>query len=434
MGDLAVGLSILALLLVATFLKLAEAAIARTTKIKAHHLVDQKKPGAGRLLTIVQDPAPFMNVLLLLALLARVTGVVLASVWSVDHFGVGAEAVAIPTMTILLYMLAEIAPRTLAIQNTEPVALFVARPVYVLGVALRPLGSVMIAIANAIISPLPGRPIRKGPFVTEEEIRDLGEGGDDDENGDEDENEEDERQLIHSIFEFGDTVVREVMVPRTDMVTARTDAALDEVLEIIIEAGYSRIPIYEGDIDNVVGVLYAKDLLKRIHESRGDVKAGSLGRAPLFVPEQKKVAELLREMQKQHVHMAVVVDEYGGTAGLVTIEDLIEEIVGEIVDEYDQEEPLVEPVDEQTIRVDAKLPIDEVNELLNVELPHEEWDTVGGLVFGLTGRVPVPGETVQYDHLEFMTERVSGRRIQKVVIKKLDSPAEKSEGDEAESA
>jgi CBS domain containing-hemolysin-like protein len=150
----------------------------------------------------------------------------------------------------------------------------------------------------------------------------------------------------------------------------------------------------------------------------------TLAREATYVPEQKKVSELLREMQSQRVHMAIVVDEYGGTAGLVTIEDVIEEIVGEIVDEYDQEEPLVEPIDENTIRVDAKMPIDEVNELLEVELPHEEWDTVGGLVFGLTGRVPIAGETVQYDSLEFRTERVTGRRIQKVVITRVPVPAE----------
>jgi putative hemolysin len=163
-------------------------------------------------------------------------------------------------------------------------------------------------------------------------------------------------------------------------------------------------------------VLYAKDLLRQSSEQRQGKTVASLGRAPLFVPEQKKVAELLREMQQQRIHMAIVVDEYGGTAGLVTIEDLIEEIVGEIVDEYDQEEPLVEPIDDRTMRVDAKMPIDEVNELLGVELPHDEWDTVGGLVFGLTGRVPAAGELVRFDSIEFRTERVTGRRIQKVVI------------------
>jgi CBS domain containing-hemolysin-like protein len=153
-----------------------------------------------------------------------------------------------------------------------------------------------------------------------------------------------------------------------------------------------------------------------MHEGKEGGTVAQLGRAPTFVPETKKVAELLREMQTQHVHMAIVVDEYGGTAGLVTIEDLIEEIVGEIVDEYDKEEPLVEPIDDHTMRVDAKMPIDEVNDLFDVELPHEEWDTVGGLVFGLTGRVPLPGEKVRFDGLEFTTERVTGRRVKKVVI------------------
>ncbi|HWL66310.1 MAG TPA: hemolysin family protein, partial [Actinomycetota bacterium] len=187
-------------------------------------------------------------------------------------------------------------------------------------------------------------------------------------------------------------------------------------------------PLFEGDNDNITGLLYAKDLMKRMHESKGTTKVSSIARPPTFVPEQKKVAELLREMQDARVHMAVVVDEYGGTAGLVTIEDLIEEIVGEIVDEYDQEEPLVEPLDDSTIRVDAKMPIDEVNELLGVDLPHEEWDTVGGLVFGLTGRVPQVGERVRYDSLEFRTERVTGRRIQKVVITKLPGEPQEASG------
>jgi len=225
--------------------------------------------------------------------------------------------------------------------------------------------------------------------------------------------------LIHSIFEFGDTVVREVMVPRPDMVTIDSSSDLAEALDVILKAGYSRIPIFEGDNDNIVGLLYAKDLMKRMHENDGPTRVSALGRAPAFIPEQKKVSELLREMQKERVHMAIVVDEYGGTAGLVTIEDLIEEIVGEIVDEYDQEEPLVEPLGGDRLRVDAKMPIDEINELLDVELPHDEWDTVGGLVFGLVGRVPVPGETVRLNGLSFKAERVTGRRIQKVVVAKL---------------
>jgi CBS domain containing-hemolysin-like protein len=321
-------------------------------------------------------------------------------------------------------VLAEVVPKTYTVQRTETAALIAAGPVYVFGRLLMPVAKVLILVANALMLLLPGRGLPKGPFVTEDEIRHMVDVAEEEE-----EIEEEERELIHSVFEFGDTVVREVMVPRPDMVVIRADATLDEGLGTIIEGGYSRVPIYEGDTDNIIGVLYAKDLLKRIHEKRKDAKVAALGRAPLFIPEQKKVAELLREMQEQHVHMAIVVDEYGGTAGLVTIEDLIEEIVGEIVDEYDQEEPLVEPVDENRIRVDAKMPIDEVNELLEVDLPHDEWDTVGGLVFGLTGRVPQVGESVRFDSLEFKTERVTGRRVQKVLITKTAGPEQDEEDD-----
>jgi CBS domain containing-hemolysin-like protein len=419
MSDAVVVAVIVALLLFAALLALAEMSIARTSKVKAHHLADQKKPGSSQLLEVVGDPAPYLNIVLLLTLIAHLGGTALATKLALDAFGTGGEAVATAVMTFLVFVFAEVAPKTYAVMHTERTALLIARPVYYVGKLLRPIGRLLILIANVIISPLPGRTLPKGPFVTEEEIRHMVDVAEE-----EQEIEEEERELIHSVFEFGDTVVREVMVPRPDMVTAPADATVDEVLETIVKAGYSRIPIYEGDNDNIVGVLYAKDLLKRVHESKGDLKVSSLARAPLFVPEQKRVSDLLREMQEQRVHMAIVIDEYGGTAGLVTIEDLIEEIVGEIVDEYDQEEPLVEPLDEDSIRVDAKMSIDEVNEMLKVELPHEEWDTVGGLVFGLTGRVPLPGERVRFDSLEFLTERVTGRRIQKVVITKLPQAEE----------
>jgi CBS domain containing-hemolysin-like protein len=407
------------LLLFAAFMAMAETSISRISKVRAHHLVDRGRPGAERLLRIVNDPAPFLNIVLLLTLVAHVTGTALATGLAVTKFGTSGEAVAAAIMTVAIFIFAEIGPKTFSIVHTERAALLMARPVFWLGRLLQPIGKLLIFVANAIISPLPGRTLPKGPFVTEGEIRHLVDVAEEEE-----EIEEEERELIHSIFEFGDTVVREVMVPRPDMVTARADSSLGDALEIIIKAGYSRIPIYEGDHDNIVGVLYAKDVLKRVHESESNekMKASALARAPLFVPELKKVAELLREMQQQRIHMAIVIDEYGGTAGLVTIEDLIEEIVGEIVDEYDQEEPLAEPIDDSTIRVDAKMSIDEVNELLGVDLPDEEWDTVGGLLFGLMGRVPAQGETVRFDSLEFRTERVTGRRIQKVVITKVPAP------------
>ncbi|HWC14995.1 MAG TPA: hemolysin family protein [Actinomycetota bacterium] len=421
MSDLGIFVAIAVLLAAAAVLAMAETSIARIGRVKALHLEQEKKRGASSLVKVVEDPGTYLNVLSLLLVLTHVAIAVLATTLAVPEFGGAAALLAIALVTILVFVIGQLVPKTYTVQFAERVALRLAPLVYAAGTVLRPLGSLFLMLANGLMLVLPGRPLRKGPFTSEEEIHQLG-----DVPEEEEEIEEDERELIHSIFEFGDTVVREVMVPRPDMIAIPSDASVDEALAKIIEAGYSRIPIYDGDTDNIIGVLYAKDLLKRVHESKRDIKLSSLGRAPTFVPEQKKVSELLREMQTQRVHMAIVVDEYGGTAGLVTIEDLIEEIVGEIVDEYDQEEPLVEPIDDNTIRVDAKLPIDEVNELLQVELPDDEWDTVGGLVFALTGRVPIVGEMVRYDSLEFTTERVTGRRIQKVVISKTAAtpPAE----------
>src|SRR5687767_8496051 len=415
MSDVLTLIAIVFLLMFAAFLAMAETCISRMGRVKALHLAQEKRRGADSLVKVVEDPAPYMNVILLLTLLTHITATVLATAFALRRFNDAGEAIAVVLMTVLIFVFAELTPKTYAVQFTDRAALTMGPAIYLLGRALRPVGNLLLLVSNGLMVLLPGKPLPKGPFISEEEIRHLVDVAEEEE-----EIEEDERELIHSIFEFGDTVVREVMVPRPDMATLPGTATLREALQVIVDAGYSRIPIYEGDNDNITGVLYAKDVLKRVHENKGEAKVSSLGRAPTFVPEQKKVAELLREMQHQRVHMSIVVDEYGGTAGLVTIEDLIEEIVGEIVDEYDQEEPLVEPVDEDRIRVDAKMPIDEVNELLEVDLPHDEWDTVGGLVFGLTGRVPQVGESVRFDSLEFKTERVTGRRVQKVLITKME--------------
>ena len=404
---------ILVLLLISAWAAIAATAVGRVGRAKAYHLEQDGRRGAKALVAIVEDPAPYLNVVTLLMVLTHVGAATVAVVLANDSMGGGGIALAAGLVTILFFVLAEVVPRTYAVQRTDRAALLVARPLRFIGRALKPLSGILIGVSNLALLVLPGRGMPKGPFVTEDEIRHLVDVAEEEE-----EIEEEERELIHSVFEFGDTIVREVMVPRPDMITIKGSATLDEALSVIIDAGFSRVPIYENDNDNIVGVLYAKDLMKRLHEESGGARVNSLGRAPTFVPEQKKVSELLRDMQEQRVHMAIVVDEYGGTAGLVTIEDLIEEIVGEIVDEYDQEEPLVEPIDDNTIRVDAKMPIDEVNELWSVDLPHEEWDTVGGLVFGLTGRVPLTGETVRFDGIEFKTERVTGRRIQKVLISK----------------
>jgi CBS domain containing-hemolysin-like protein len=268
-----------------------------------------------------------------------------------------------------------------------------------------------IGIANII---LPGKGLRHGPFVTEEEILTMA-----DVAAEEAAIESEERELIHSIFEFGDTVVREVMLPRPDMVSVEADATVDEAVAAAIGAGVSRLPAYEDTTDNIKGLVYLKDLVARSSQGEGSEPVRGSWRDAHFVPESKRVAELLREMQKDKFHMAIVVDEYGGTAGLVTMEDLLEEIVGEITDEYDVDEPTVEELDDGRLRVPGRTPIDEVNERLDVDLPNDEWDTVGGLVFNTLGHVPVEGECLTVDGLEFCAERIDGRRIVTVVITRL---------------
>jgi CBS domain containing-hemolysin-like protein len=241
---------------------------------------------------------------------------------------------------------------------------------------------------------------------------------DDDEDGDDAQDPDDveEIELISQVLEFTDAIVREVMVPRTDMVTVSASDDTDTALDVVIECGRSRVPVTGDDLDDIVGVLYARDLLT-LFDTGGDARPVSkIMREAAFVPEMKNVSELFRELQAKKVHLAIVVDEFGGTAGLVSMEDLIEEIVGEIVDEYDEEEALVVTVGEHEYLVDGRLPVDDLEDLVGHELPDEDWDTVGGLVLGLAGRVPAEGETFHVDRTSFTAERVQGRRVARVRV------------------
>lgn len=232
--------------------------------------------------------------------------------------------------------------------------------------------------------------------------------------------EEQERQMISSIFEFGDTVVREVMVPRPDMVCVQADAGLAAVLDSMLAQGFTRVPVIRGDIDDVVGIVHARDVMRRLRSEAAKPRtAGDVMREAYFVPESKKVAELLRELQAAKTQMAIVVDEYGGTAGLATMEDLLEEIVGEIADEHDREETPVQRLSDGSLRVIARLGVDELSELVHEELPDAEWDSVGGLVAGLLGRVPALGDRVRFDGIELEVERMNGRRVKSILVHRV---------------
>jgi CBS domain containing-hemolysin-like protein len=404
------------LIVVAGLFAAAETSITRMGRIRAYRLEEEGRRGAQAAVRIAENPAPYLNTVLLLVLLIQLGGTTLAAVVAVRHLHRIGELVATIAMTLLLFVFAEVTPKVFAVKQTDRVALRLSPFVAVITRAVGPLANGLIKVANVII---PGRGLPQGPFVTEEEIKAMAEVA-----SEEAEIEEGEKELIHSIFEFGDTLVREVMVPRPDMATAPVDSDVRAVLDLILRRGYSRIPVYQDEVDNMVGVVYAKDLLRHLHAGKGDVLLDKVMREAFFVPETKKVAELLREMQQRRIHIAIVTDEYGSVAGLVTIEDLLEELVGEIADEYDREEPQLEPIDDRTYRVDGRMPVDDVNELLDVELPHDEWDTVAGLMYGLLGAVPIQGETVTFDRLTFTAERVQGRRIAKVLISRVEPQAE----------
>ncbi|HVM19639.1 MAG TPA: hemolysin family protein [Egibacteraceae bacterium] len=403
----------LLLVVLSAFFGAAETALSRLSLNRAQKMVDAGQRGAERVVRLLEDPARTLNILALAVLALQVVAVAIIAVIA-DHYldDWGAVAVAAVTGTAVLFVGAEVAPKTLAVQRTEMVAVRTARWVGLLVGPLSPIARLLIGAGNVIA---PGKGLKQGPFVTEEEIREMIDVAESDEVI-----EETERAMIHSIFELGDTVVREIMVPRPDMVTVSVQDDLGTVLDTILRAGHSRIPVYGDERDTIVGLVYAKDVLGRLH-TNGDEEGpwDELLRPPTFVPELKPVDSLLREMQADKVHLAIVVDEYGATVGLVTIEDILEEIVGEIVDEYDREEKLVEPLGENVWRLDARVSVDELNEMLGTDLPNEEWDTLGGLLFGLLGHVPSPGERVEIEGIRLTAERIRGRRIAKVLVKRL---------------
>ena len=392
----------------------SEVVITKTNKVRAYRFADEKRRGSASLVKISDNPAPYLNVVLLLTLLATIGGTTIATSLAVRHLEKAGEILATVAMTLLLFVFAEVTPKTFAIQQTDRVALVLAPLLAGIGRLVGPVATSLVRVANAI---MPGKGLPQGPFITEHEIRALAEVA-----SDESEIEEGEKELIHSIFEFGDTIVREVMVPRPDIVAIESDESLRDLQALVLQHGYSRIPVYREDLDDVVGLIYAKDVLKALHQGKGDMPLAEIVRPAHFVPEQKKIADMLREMQGQKFHIAMVTDEYGSVSGLVTLEDLLEELVGEITDEYDREEPEMVQVGDGVYRVDGKVGIDEVNELFDVELPDEELDTVGGLMLGLLGSIPAQGEEVVFQRLTFKAEKVQGRRIAKVLITRQEEP------------
>ncbi|HEY8456585.1 MAG TPA: hemolysin family protein [Actinopolymorphaceae bacterium] len=422
------GLLVLAAVLVfiAGVLAAAEAALSTFSKTRADELVAAGRRGAERVRRLVEDSARYLNTALLLRITCEILATILVAevVIGLVRPAWAAVLIAAGVMIVVSYVVIGVAPRTLGRQRADRVAIVTSALLMALTKVLGPLPKLLIVVGNALT---PGKGFREGPFATEAELRelvDLAEASRVIESG--------EREMIHSVFELGDTIVREVMVPRTDIVFIERHKTLRQLMSLALRSGFSRIPVVGENLDDIVGIAYLKDVTQRVYDNRkaeSTERVEQVMRPPAFVPDSKPIDELLREMQQQRTHLAIVLDEYGGTAGLVTIEDILEEIVGEITDEYDVEPQAVERLAGGAVRVSSRLPIHELGELFDLELDDEDVDSVGGLMAKHLDKVPIPGATIVVDGLRLLAEGPVGRRnrIPTILVTRLDSSEEVAE-------
>jgi CBS domain containing-hemolysin-like protein len=411
------------LVVLAGMFSAADAALSASSRARAEELVDDGRPGAARLVHLLDDPARYLNTALLIRLLCEISAIVIVTQLVRDAWDGAFWRALLTSITLMLlvsFVVIGVAPRTLGRQHNERVALLTAWPLIAITRILGPVPQLLIAVGNAIT---PGKGFREGPFSTETELRelvDLAEASAVIESG--------ERKMIHSVFEFGDTIAREVMVPRNDIVYIERHKNLRQTMSLFLRSGFSRVPVTEENLDDIVGFAYLKDLVRLDFEDPGvelTERVEAVMRPASYVPDSKPVDALLSEMQAKRQHIAVVVDEYGGTAGLITIEDLLEEIVGEITDEYDQEEAEVEQL-EDGVRVSSRYPVDDLGELFDLRIEDDDVDSVGGLMAKYLGRVPIRGSHVEAFGLRFEAEGPSGRRnrVGTVKITRIDHHVE----------
>jgi len=422
MADIAFGsVALVVLFVVNSLLAAARAALVGASRPRLRQLVEKGVSGATLALRVADDATPLIATIrlaqtvtrfLIAGLIAIIFEPTLAAVLAAWP-NISAQAGPLAWLVIMLLAalfivsVGEFLPESWVMRAPERWAVVFAPPVAALEWVLSPLMRLILFAASRVATPLAGRRI---PFVTEEEIKTMVDAGE--EGG---VIEEEEKEMIYSIFEIGETIAREIMVPRIDMLALDVSTPLPEAVDAVLSAGHSRIPIYDGGIDNIVGLLYAKDLLRAWKDGSQAANLRDLLRPAYFVPETKKVDELLADLQRKRIHLAVVVDEYGGTAGIVTLEDIVEEIVGEIRDEYDvNEESLFERISDDEYVFDARIDLDEVNELLGLHLPSGVSDSLGGFIYAQLGHVPAPGEKVAADQAAFEVLTVTGRRIRKV--------------------
>lgn len=407
---------VLILLVFSAIFSSSETALTAITAAKIRKLKESDEKSAKVLKRVKKKISTILTTILIGNNIVNIaaTAILTQLITSVFNNGKYSTIVATVVMTALILVFGEITPKTFAAQNPEKVAVKVSVPLEFLSKILKPVLFILNIVTSFIIKLFGGSVGEISPFVTEEEIRSLVDAGEE-----EGVLKHQEREMIEGIFEIDDTDVRDVMVPRIDIIATPENASLRTALDTIITYGHSRIPVFKDTIDNITGILYAKDILPFVSSTKSEIEEkdiNTLLRKAYYVPETKKVSQLLKELQQKKIHMAIVLDEYGGTEGLVTIEDILEEIVGDILDEFDNEIDLVEKIEEGVFIVKAEVSLEEINDLFDVDLPEDDFDSLGGYIFSYLGRVPVHGDIVKYENIEMTVESINNRRVKKIKI------------------
>ncbi|MDA8195879.1 MAG: hemolysin family protein [Actinomycetota bacterium] len=420
-SDTYASIAIVVLIAFSSFIALAETSLTRVSKVKAAALVEQRRRGANVLARLIEKPSDFLNAILLTGLVSQLIAATLVGIVADRIFGALGVVVAVIFEVIFIFIVAEALPKNYAVHHPETSALFSA-PLISAIVKFPLIRLAIFTVAGITNLALKGRPYQSMNAVSEEELLAMADAAAEDEVI-----EDEEREIIASVIEFGDTVAREIMVPRVDIVAAAVDATIEEALNTALDSGVSRIPLFEDNLDSVVGLALLKDMVRHIRDGKGQERVDSIARKAVFVPETKIVSQLLREMQAGKYHLVVVVDEYGGTAGLVAMEDLIEELVGEIEDEYDLAEAEVVKNSDGSFLVKASKSIDEINDECELDLPTGDWESVGGLLLQQLGHLPTEGESSIADGVRIVAEKVAKNRILLVSITRVDEDLPLSE-------
>ena len=400
--------SLIILIALSSFFSMSETALMSVNKIKLRHMVEEGVSGAKLVEKLVEDPSQLLGAILIGNNIVNIGASSLATILATNIFGNSGVGIATGLMTILILIFGEITPKSIAKQNSEAVALKVSRPIKFIVIIFKPFVYIFTGISSLLIRLLGGNPNEEESFITEEELKTMV-----DVSEEEGVLEDVEKEMIFNVFDFADLQVKDVMVQRVNIVAVDEEATYDEVMDIIKSEQFSRIPVYSETIDNIIGVIYVKDLAM-IENIREDFNVTKYVREPFYTFEFKKILELFKVLKKARNHIAVVLDEYGGTVGLVTIEDIVEEIVGEIEDEYDDEDTSIEIIKENEYIVDGSTRLHDIGELLSVDIDSEEFDSVGGLMIGDLGRMPEEKEKVELNNITFIAEKVDKNRIKKI--------------------